>query len=362
MQVVSVEEVEQAVPAEAEGTEQPGLLDRLGDDVLLSFGVPEILLPAVRAVRTSEELLALGKHLPGRGRRGPHLAGRGRSRRGGAGGGRRPPAEERGGHRRTSPRPCEHPDSRRRFVTIQSDDELTAILDAPLEKWRVFLHPSQERLVARSFNGPARVTGGAGTGKTVVAMHRARHLARTRLPVAAGPDPVHHLHGEPRPERRGRASPTSAAPSEDRIEVVHLHAWAVAVPAGPGPEVRGRQPVRTRACWEEAIRRSGEREFDLGFLAQEWEQVVQANGIQTAADYLKVPRIGRGRTLSRPQRQKVWKVVRALRRGPAQAGQDRVGHRDPGRPAPARTEEAVARRTGPSSWTRPRTSTPRSGG
>jgi superfamily I DNA and RNA helicase len=73
----------------------------------------------------------------------------------------------------------EHPDSRRRFVTVNSEKDLASMLDAPLEKWRVFLHPSQERLVTKNFNGPARVLGGPGTGKTVVAMHRARHLAKT---------------------------------------------------------------------------------------------------------------------------------------------------------------------------------------
>ena len=200
----------------------------------------------------------------------------------------------------------QHPDSRRRFVTIQTDEDLTSILDAPLEKWRVFLHPSQERLVAKSFNGPARVTGGAGTGKTVVAMHRARHLARTLCTGAAGQDPVHDLHGEPRPERRPEPRPPLRRRGK-KIEVVHLHAWAARF-LRDRAEVRGRQPGRTGACWEEALLAGGRPDFDLGFLRQEWEQVVQANEIETAADYLKVPRIGRGRTLSRPQRQKVWKV------------------------------------------------------
>ena len=71
----------------------------------------------------------------------------------------------------------QHPDSHRRFAVLESADELVEMLNAPLEKWRVFLHPSQAALVKRNFNGPARVLGGAGTGKTVVAMHRARHLA-----------------------------------------------------------------------------------------------------------------------------------------------------------------------------------------
>ncbi len=66
---------------------------------------------------------------------------------------------------------------KRRFVTVEDDAELAAMLDAPLERWRVFLHPTQRQLVYRSFNGPIRVLGTAGTGKTVVAMHRAAYLA-----------------------------------------------------------------------------------------------------------------------------------------------------------------------------------------
>ena len=66
--------------------------------------------------------------------------------------------------------------SKRRFVVVDNDTALEAMLDAPLDKWRVFLHPSQRKLVYRSWNGPVRVLGGAGTGKTVVAMHRAAHL------------------------------------------------------------------------------------------------------------------------------------------------------------------------------------------
>ena len=68
-------------------------------------------------------------------------------------------------------------DSRSRFVLIHDEVELEAMLNAPLEKWRVFLHPTQRKLVERERNGPVRVLGGAGTGKTVVAMHRARWLA-----------------------------------------------------------------------------------------------------------------------------------------------------------------------------------------
>ena len=68
-------------------------------------------------------------------------------------------------------------ESRRTFWLVEDDEELRRMLDAPLEFWRVFLHPSQRKLVERTWNGPVLVRGGAGTGKTVVAMHRARWLA-----------------------------------------------------------------------------------------------------------------------------------------------------------------------------------------
>ena len=76
-------------------------------------------------------------------------------------------------------------DSRAHFIVIDNDLELEAMFNAPLERWRVFLHPSQRRLVEHHWNGPVRVLGGAGTGKTVVAMHRARWLAQALKPVNA---------------------------------------------------------------------------------------------------------------------------------------------------------------------------------
>src|SRR5207245_5284256 len=74
--------------------------------------------------------------------------------------------------------PFEHPHAQRRFRVVSDVDELARALDYPWERWIVFLHPAQRELVERRFGGPARVAGSAGTGKTVVALHRAAHLAR----------------------------------------------------------------------------------------------------------------------------------------------------------------------------------------
>ena len=140
----------------------------------------------------------------------------------------------------------EHPDTKRRFVTIHSDDELAAMLEAPLEKWRVFLHPSQERLVGRSFNGPARVLGGAGTGKTVVAMHRARHLAR-KVFTAPSDRILLTTYTANLAENIEAALKTLCGPERERVEVVHLHAWAVRLLRSHGVGVRHRRPGGGRA-------------------------------------------------------------------------------------------------------------------
>lgn len=176
----------------------------------------------------------------------------------------------------------------------------------------MFLHPSQEKLVAKTFNGPAKVTGSAGTGKTVVAMHRARHLAKKVFTdkndrilfttyTANLAQNVEDILGAFCPE------------CIDRIEVVHLHAWAARFMKDRGAAFVIASGEDLDHCWERAYADAGVQDFDIGFLRQEWEQVVQANGIDTLAEYLQVPRTGRGRTLTRPQRGQVWKVFEQYR-------------------------------------------------
>lgn len=98
-----------------------------------------------------------------------------------------------------SGKPFEHPDAQRRFRVVANVEELERAFDYPWDKWTVFLHPEQRQLVERDYGGPARVSGSAGTGKTVVALHRAVHLARThpdaRVLLATFTDTLAHaLH------------------------------------------------------------------------------------------------------------------------------------------------------------------------
>lgn len=310
LQVFNLEEAERAVaPEPASGQRagaEPGLLDEHPDETLLAFGVPEVLLPAVRAVRAPEGLLRLARHLPAEGAEALLWLAEGL------------PAEEVRAAVGTAPAAqrvdpgdiaaaLRHPDSRRRFVTINSDHDLASILDAPLETWRVFLHPSQERLVSKSFRGSAQVTGGPGTGKTVVAMHRARHLARNACP-APGDRVLFTTFTSTLAQNIQENLRNLCGAEADRVEVVNIHAWAVRLLRAHGIQVDVASPEELDALWEEAALEAEELEFDLAFLRQEWEGVVQDKGIRSRDEYLRVLRLGRGRTLTRAQRSRVWRV------------------------------------------------------
>src|SRR5271166_1118018 len=158
--------------------------------------------------------------------------------------------------------------TKRRFVTIHTDDELEAMLAAPLEKWRCFLHPSQERMVTRSFNGPARVLGGAGTGKTVVAMHRSRHLA-AKLFTAPSDRVLVTTYTGNLAENIEAILKSLCGEEQSRIEVVHLHAFAVRLLRSHGVEGDIASPEEIEEHWQQAISISGAREFDSSFLRKE---------------------------------------------------------------------------------------------
>jgi superfamily I DNA/RNA helicase len=310
LQVYSVTEAEQVVNKEKKRAE-PGLLDAHPDDVLLSFGVPQALLPSVRAVKTPDALLALVKHLPAEAAEALTWLGEGNSVDEVRAAVTAPPAKE-AVNTNNLGMALEHADTKRRFVTIMSQDDLTSILSAPLAKWRVFLHPSQNKLVSKTFNGPARVLGGPGTGKTVVAMHRTRHLAKQVFPEKT--DRILFTTFTANLAENVEENLRSLCGNEmDRIEVVHLHAWAVRFMKTQGVDFKVASDEEIDQSWGEALSVVGDPDFDLGFLKQEWAMVVQANGITTLQEYLQVPRTGRGRTLTKPQRGKVWKVFEEYR-------------------------------------------------
>src|SRR5581483_2864255 len=151
-------EVEQPAPP------KPRLFARYSDDELLGYGVPPEWLEDVRRA-TEDTMLALADHLPAEAAEALLEL---------ATGGRPPilrPAA-------AGTDPFAHPDAQRRFRLMKDVEELERALAYPWDRWTVFLHPAQRQMVERDYNGPARVAGSAGTGKTIVALHRAVYLAR----------------------------------------------------------------------------------------------------------------------------------------------------------------------------------------
>lgn len=203
------------------------------------------------------------------------------------------------------------PASQGQFHVLSTDDELQEMLAQPLAQWRVFLHPSQERLAGRpSFSGPVRVTGGAGTGKTVVAMHRAVHLAERASTGPARPvlftTYTRNLAEHIERDLRRLAGPDVL----DRIEVLNVDRLAHRIVAGEhdaAPAVVDGDDLRR--LWQDAADVAGADDLSPDFLAAEFDHVVLAQGLRTRSDYFQASRTGRGVPLDRRRRARVWKAV-----------------------------------------------------
>jgi superfamily I DNA/RNA helicase len=207
--------------------------------------------------------------------------------------------------------PFEHPDARRRFLTIETADELQAALDAPWDKWSVFLHPSQRAVVERVYNGPARVAGSAGTGKTVLALHRAVRMIRedpaARVLLTTFSEPLAN-------SLRGKVDVLAGADLSiaPRITVASFDGLAVdlfQLAFGRKPRVATLDKIE--AALASAAAEAGLKGFSQRFLNAEWGGVVDAWRVADAAGYAAVPRLGRKNRLGARQRELLWPVFAA---------------------------------------------------
>jgi hypothetical protein len=200
-----------------------------------------------------------------------------------------------------------------RFAFVSGPAELAQILAYPFDAWRAFLHPRQREIAYRPhYAGAALVTGGAGTGKTVTALHRAVFLAG-RVPRGGDHPPVllttftRNL-AEAMTRQLGLLSDDPAVLG--RIEVLNADRLAYRVlDQARGPVVIAEQQA-LQESWEAAAKSTGE--FSAVFLKLEWEQVILGQGIRDAAGYLAARRHGRSRPLARAQRTRVWEAIQQV--------------------------------------------------
>lgn len=316
LQIIDVQDVEETTErlSQQKQNQQPGLFDSIKDKHLMQMGVPEILLPAVRQITTDEGVEQLLPHLPREASDALLMLAAGYA-----------VDEVRQQLEKTQEAPQVDPedletalqndDSLSRFMVITDDTELEEMLAAPLEKWRVFLHPTQRKLVERDWNGPVRVLGGAGTGKTVVAMHRAKWLIQNRFT-----DPNDRILFTTFTNNLAidiKANLSSICPSDllRRIQVVHLDKWVTDFLKQEGIEARILYSNDEKyQIWQQVYTLAPvELGLPLSFYQEEWQAVILEQNCSSLRNYLAARRTGRGTRLSRQQRQAIWPVFEEYR-------------------------------------------------
>ncbi|TBY54431.1 DNA helicase [Rhizobium leguminosarum bv. viciae] len=275
----------------------PSLFASLDDDALLSAGVPQDWLADVRGAN-EDVFFALAAHLPAEASEAlleyaatgtlpaPTLA---------------------------AADPFSHPDALRRIRPIADQDELEQALAFPWEKWGVFLHPSQRALVDQTFAGPARVAGSAGTGKTIVAIHRAVRLARqnpnARILLASFSQPLADSMAKKllvlAPETGGIVPRITTASFRGIAEQMHQ------LEHGVRPRIASEPMLRERL--HDAASRTDLKGFSDRFLLSEWTNVIDAWGITSPEAYATVQRMGRKSRLGPNQRERLWPVFASVR-------------------------------------------------
>ena len=270
------------------------------DDTLLAYGVPTEWLDAVREA-TEDTLFDIADHLPQEAAEALlNLA---------TGGDSGIPAAA-----PATADPFSHPDALRRFRVLTNVEELERALDFPWEKWAVFLHPTQRRLVERSYTGPARISGSAGTGKTIVALHRAVTLAR-RHPEArvslttfstalanALKTRLQYLIGN-EPEIAGRIE----------VHPVTSIAYEMYSAAFGQPNIASSALVRE--LLRQAVAEVESHRFTERFLFGEWSDVVDAWQLRSWEAYRDVARLGRKTRIGGKQRETLWSIFEQVRGG-----------------------------------------------
>lgn len=300
-QLVEIRETVQeiVVPKYVESSAQkPALFKKCTDDDLLLWGVPREWLEDVR-VATEDTLLQLTDHLP-------------------------PEAAEAllevavGGWPASKPAPTlemdpfEHPDAQRRFQIVATTEDLQKVLDAPWEKWITFLHPNQKALVQSSQTGAFRVSGSSGTGKTIVALHRAVHLAKTnteaRVLLATFSEALAYSLKD-KLNRLIASEPRLA----ERITVTSMLSFGLRLLEGVRPDLKLIADEELSTILQSASHDTSGHSFSLSFLLSEWTEVVEAWALESAEAYTDVTRLGRKTRLPEAQRKIAWSIFKKVK-------------------------------------------------
>lgn len=285
--------------------EKDYLFSKYTDDQLIRLGLPEEQLSMIRSIETVEEFFSLKKSIPEDAYEGLEWLAHGFDFD--------EVVETLFGEEPETvgeddfAKALQSDSSKKSFVIVDGEEELKRIMAEPLEKWRIFLHPTQRKIVNKDFSGPARVLGGAGTGKTVVAMHRAKRMSETtekgqRILFTTF---TKNLADDIKENLRKVASVDQMR----KIEVINLDSWVSSFLKDQGYEYKIVYDKEYESVWNEAISiAGGTMDYTRNFYIDEWVKVVQSQEAYSKEKYVKASRIGRGLRLDRIKRIKIWDV------------------------------------------------------
>lgn len=286
------------VEAEKSIQSKPLLFADVPEDDLLSYGIPAEWLDDVRNA-TEDTVLELADHLPSEAAEALLELATGAV----------PPLAQ---SLPAGTDPFEHPDAQRRFRMMNNITELERALEYPWEKWTVFLHPAQHQLIERKYNGPARVSGSAGTGKTIVALHRAVFLARTNPDARVLLTTFSETLANALRAKLRRLISNEPRLGE-RLEMYAMDAIGKRLYQlnFGSPHIASRQVIHQLI--EKAAEKVDGHKFSRHFLMTEWEQVVDAWQLEDWEAYRDVIRLGRKTRLPEKRRGVLWSIFDSVR-------------------------------------------------
>ena len=275
---------------------KPPLFGDRSDDDLLSYGIPEEWLNDVRQAN-EDSLLELANHLPKEAAEALlELATGGR-----------PQITE---YTARGANPFDHPDARRRFRVMSDIEELERALAYPWDKWTIFLHPAQQQFIEQDYSGPARISGSAGTGKTIVALHRAVFLVRnypeSRVLLTTFSDTLANVL-----RVKLRRLISNKPRLAERLEVYAMNALGKRLYEQHFGKPNLATPETIKQFMADAAASIAQK-FSLSFLLSEWEEIVDARQLKDWESYRDVKRLGRKTRLPEAQRAILWSIFETV--------------------------------------------------
>ena len=273
------------------------LFESISNEELLSYGVPVEWLDEVKQA-TDETIFEIADHLPAEASEALlELATGGK-----------PPIQF------ILPKtedPFKHPDAQRRFRTMQDAEELERALDFPWDKWTIFLHPAQRQWVERTFSGPAKIAGSAGTGKTIVALHKTVFLAKQNADARILLTTFSSLLANALKVKLKRLLSNELRLAE-QMEIYPLNAIGLRLYKSNIGTPNILEQNKLAAALKEIAAPIEGNKFSQSFLLSEWQEVVDVWQLKSWEEYRDVKRLGRKTRLPEQQRAILWSIFQKL--------------------------------------------------